>query len=172
MASWNSIFLVHIVVYVALLSGYAQVAGLITIKNVTIIGAQKNPGLAVSRDGGVSVLLNKKGLWLFDDTTVTYLSGTLVSFSSNSAAIASNSSEATALQDISHPSTDTGGTQFASQNHADAQTSDWILLSPSEVAFNQNHTLGLRLAICESVTHDRYQTFTNAIRARDESLGC
>ena len=151
MASWNSIYLMHIVVYVALLSRYAQVAGLITIKNVTIIGAQTNPGLAVSRDGGVSVLVNEKVLWLFDDTTVTNSSGTLVSFSSNSAAIAANSSEATALQDISHPSTDTSGTQVASQNDADLRTSDWIFLSPSELVFNQNQTSGLRLAICESV---------------------
>lgn len=151
MASWNSIYLMHIVVYVALLSRYAQVAGLITIKNVTIIGAQTNPGLAVSRDGGVSVLLNEKVLWLFDDTTVTNSSGTLVSFSSNSAAIAANSSKATALQDISHPSTDTSGTQVASQNDADLRTSDWIFLSPSELVFNQNQTSGLRLAICESV---------------------
>ena len=151
MASWNCICLVHLVVYIAFLIRYAQVAGMIIVKNVTIIGAQTNPGLAVSRDGGVSVLLNEKVLWLFDDTTVTNSSGTLVSFSSNSAAIAANSSEATALQDISHPSTDTSGTQVASQNDADLRTSDWIFLSPSVLVFNQNQTSGLRLAICESV---------------------
>lgn len=156
MASWNSISLVHIVVYVAFLSRYAQVVGLITIKNVTIIGAQTNPGLAVSRDGGVSVLLNGKVLWLFDDTTVTNSSGTLVSFSSNSAAIASNSNDVTALQDISYASVDTGGTKAAFQKNAGDQISDWILLSPSELVFNQNQTSGLRMAICESVTHSNY----------------
>lgn len=156
MASWNCICLVHIVVYIAFLIRYAQVAGMIIVKNVTIIGAQTDTGLSISRDGGVSVLLNEKVLWLFDDTTTTNPSGTLISFSSNSAAIASNFNEVTDLANISHSSAGAASIQDASQIDAKDQTSDWIRLSPSELALNQNQSLGRRLAICESITHYRY----------------
>jgi hypothetical protein len=129
---------------------YAQAASLINIKTVTIIGPQTNSQPATSRDGGVSVILNEKVLWLFDDTTITDASGILVSFSPNTAAIAWDSGNVTGLQYIVHWETEGKASQVVLQDDIRSQTGGWIALTPSEVTFNEKKESGSRLAICES----------------------
>ena len=137
-------------VYGVLLSRSTQAASPVTVRNLEIIGRQTNSHPSVSRDGGVSVMLNEKVLWLFDDTTTTDPSGELVSFSSNTAAIALDPGNVTAIQDIIRPATSASSSQVVLQDDASSQTGGWIPLSSSELAFNQKQTWGARTAICES----------------------
>ena len=97
---------------------HALASKLVIVENVTVIGSQGDSQLTVSRDGGVSVCLSGKILWIFDDTTITNTSGNLVCFLSNSAALSSNANNVTALQDISSPAADEGETQAVLQNDA------------------------------------------------------
>lgn len=135
-------------VYGVLLSHSTQAASLVKVRNLEIIGRQTNSHPSVSRDGGVSVMLNEKVLWLFDDTTITDPSGELVSFSSNTAAIALDPGNVAALQDIDLPASSASSSQLILQDKASSQTGGWIPLSSSELAFNQKQTWGTRKAIC------------------------
>jgi hypothetical protein len=153
MLNWTAEVLRLASLFLAISAYVATADNLVTIQNVTIIGKQQSPQNAgISRDGGVSVLLNERVLWLFDDTTITSASGELIDFVSNSAAFGLDPSNVTILQDIGLETADgngQGGSQNVLLGNTASQEGGWIPLQLSESAFNQKQTDGDRIAICK-----------------------
>ena len=155
MFEWKRICLKLSLVFGEIANGHARVANLLKIKNVMIIGIQTDPWITgMSRDGGMSVLMNERVLWLFDDTTLASESGQLLNFVSNSAAVGSDSNNVTILQDISLPaaaSSNQGDPQRILGSDIATHSDGWISLESNEANFNLKQTEGNRIAICRSI---------------------
>ena len=98
-------FLDILLTFIVLVQITLSETSLVTVKNVTLLGPQVNPGLpGLSRDGGASVLLDGKVIWLFDDTQVLSGTGQLELFLSNTASYSYDPNKnITVLQDFGTP---------------------------------------------------------------------
>ena len=127
----------------------------IVVKNVTLLGSQSSKNVnSVSRDGGHSVLLNRRIIWLYDDTECISQDGQQLSFLSNTAAYASS------LESGVLNVTDFGvivvGKNAEGYNEtailSDQAVGDggWIPFDKEESDFNQENKGTRRIAICMS----------------------
>lgn len=125
------------------------------VKNVSYLGQQHSPGLSglLGRDGGASVLINNRVVWLFDDTEIGSDSGGVLV--SNTAAYSYDPSKNLfELQSFG----------FRPANGQDSSSLDqkvilskslsanggWIPFETREIAFNQQSPGSKRIAICKS----------------------
>ncbi|KAI9737001.1 MAG: hypothetical protein M1834_000590 [Cirrosporium novae-zelandiae] len=124
----------------------------IKVKSVTEYGSQTSNVTSVSRDGGSSVLINNRIIWLYDDTESLSTDGDQLAFVSNSAAYANAANEnIRAVEDyevIKSGKDKNGNQQWAIIGNVTAPDGrGWIPLLPQEVEFN-NQSKGLqRLAL-------------------------
>jgi len=110
----------------------------VKVKHVTPIGIQHSKQVPnVHRDGGHSVLLSGKVIWLYDDTECRGAGGKLDSFVPNSATYQTDSNgDLTAVRDF----TEDGTVRNA-----------WIPFTDEERRFNEQENGGKRIAICRSL---------------------
>ncbi|KAI4207279.1 MAG: hypothetical protein LQ346_000647 [Caloplaca aetnensis] len=125
----------------------------IVVKNVTQLGPQISPDVTrVSRDGGYSVLLDNRIIWLFDDTECLDLSGKQLSFVSNTAAYAKDPNKNLCmLQDFGVEAVGrekkSGETDYAILADKTVGTGGWIDFSDDELYFNKERKGQERVAI-------------------------
>ena len=125
----------------------------LTVKNVTVLGPQHSTSVTnVSRDGGSSVLLNGKIVWLYDDTASRNRSGSILSFLSNTAAYSSEpNGSITLVRDF--------GVVLANQRDPFkletgilakdvVQNGGWIPFTEAEAEINKKDPTQERVAIC------------------------
>lgn len=128
----------------------------IVVKNVTQLGPQISPDVTrVSRDGGYSVLLDNRIIWLFDDTECLDLSGKQLSFVSNTAAYAKDPNKNLCmLQDFGVEAVGrekkSGETDYAILADKTVGTGGWIDFSDDELYFNKERKGQERVAICKA----------------------
>ncbi|KAI9826318.1 MAG: hypothetical protein M1832_000235 [Thelocarpon impressellum] len=127
----------------------------IIVKDVSVIGPQMTPNVTnVSRDGGHSVLLDGRIIWLYDDTQCMSPSGKLLSFVSNSAAYASGMHlSCTTVEDfgVERVSYDKQGkAETAILGDQAVGDGGWIPFAKEEIEFNAEKKGSERIAICES----------------------
>lgn len=111
----------------------------VAVKHVKILGEQSSIQLEdrVFRDGGHSVAIGGKIVWLFDDTSsVTKRDHKLLSFVSNSMAYASD------------PDDDIGAIEDLGDNRGDRIDHTWIPFTEEEKQYNDAHKGKERIAIC------------------------
>lgn len=111
----------------------------IAVKHVKILGEQSSHQLEdrVFRDGGHSVAIGGKIIWLFDDTSsVTKRDHKLLSFVSNSVAYASD------------PDDDIEAIEDLGDNRGDRIDHTWIPFTEDETKYNDAHKGKERMAIC------------------------
>ncbi|KAL8927463.1 MAG: hypothetical protein Q9208_002268 [Pyrenodesmia sp. 3 TL-2023] len=126
----------------------------IIVKNVKQLGPQLSPDVTrVSRDGGYSVLLGDRVIWLYDDTECLDLSGKQLSFVSNTAAYAKDPNKnLSILQDFGVEAAGrekkSGKTDYAILADKTVRTGGWIDFSDDELYFNKERKGKERVAIC------------------------
>lgn len=137
----------------------------ITVKNMTQLGPQLTPRVTyVSRDGGFSVLVNGAIVWLYDDTECMSFEGAQLSFVSNTAAFADQSSTNISLvQDFGVEMVGEdqyGRKEYAILANTTVGTGGWIPFQQDELEFNKEMQGRERVAICElhfsSICHATY----------------
>ena len=127
----------------------------VVVKTVTTLGPQLTPDITdVSRDGGYSALINGKIVWLYDDTECMDMTGTQLSFVSNTAAFESfdNGNDVSTIADFGV--VDLGSNQYVSPKTAilantTVRTGGWIPFVKDELEFNEENNGKQRVAICE-----------------------
>lgn len=127
----------------------------IVVKNIKLLGTQVSLNLTdVSRDGGHSVLLSNRIVWIYDDTECTSLDGTLLSFLSNTAAYASNlESTALTVEDdgvVTVGKNKKGKIENAILDDEAVKSGGWIPFTKEEADFNNINKGKERIAICTS----------------------
>lgn len=133
----------------------------VLVKEVISLGPQYSPDVTnVSRDGGYSVLINARILWLYDDTECMDLEGNQLSFVSNSAAYADRPNENISSVADFHTARvgedAFGGERYAIVADTDVGTEGWIRYGADELDFNAEMTRKERVAICG------FSTFANS----------
>ena len=157
-------------IILSLLVQYAlSKSSLVTVQNVTLLGPQVILGLpGLSRDGGASVLLDGKIIWLFDDTQILSETGQLELFVSNTASYSDQPNDnITLLQNFGIPAeqSSTQQQQKTVQNQATVENGGWVPFIHSEAALNEVDPGKERIAICESSTA-RYVTANHCFRSK------
>ncbi|KAL8948557.1 MAG: hypothetical protein Q9222_005266 [Ikaeria aurantiellina] len=136
----------------------------IVVKDVTELGPQITPKVTdVSRDGGYSVTLNDKIIWLYDDTECLDHGGKQLSFVSNTAAFAREpDGNVSMLQDFgieaAGKDSKTGKTAYAILADTSVATGGWIPFSPDELDYNQRKKNVQRVAIWPGTSPTPYST--------------
>ena len=125
----------------------------IVVKNVTLLGSQTSPSLTnVSRDGGYSVLLSQRIVWLYDDTECISADGKQLSFVSNTAAYAANltpnRSTITDFGVVMVGHNQEGFTENALLGNDAVGGGGWIPFDRDELEFNERNKGRQRIAIC------------------------
>ena len=126
----------------------------IVVNNVTNLGRQLSPDVTnVSRDGGVSALINGHIVWIYDDTECFASGGAQLSFVSNTAAYADQSAKnVVAVNDFGVQMVGkdkTGQKQYAILADKTVGTGGWIPFVSDELAYNNERKGKERVAICE-----------------------
>ncbi|TKA74336.1 hypothetical protein B0A49_02931 [Cryomyces minteri] len=117
----------------------------VVVKNTTLLGPQISSDLNVYRDGGHSVLINDKIVWLYDDTTCSSDSGQMLSFVSNTAAYSRNPNHnISTLTDFGIQTTGRGNAILDSYSVADG---GWVPFTQDEKDFNDRSNGKERVAI-------------------------
>ena len=127
------------------------------MKNVTELGPQLSPGVTdVSRDGGYTVLINGKIIWLYDDTECFDREGDQLSFVSNTATYSAqpnkNLSTVTDFGVVDVGNDKNGETKLAILADTTVGTGGWIPFQPDELEFNKQKNGQERVAICRFVS--------------------
>lgn len=136
----------------------------IVVKNVTELGPQISPDVTqVSRDGGYSVLLDGRIVWLYDDTECFDLGKKQLSFVSNTAAYAKDPNKnVSMLQDFGVEAVgkekNSGITDYAILADKTVGTGGWIAFSDDELSFNKERKGRERVAICKTNLSSRNAT--------------
>jgi hypothetical protein len=125
----------------------------IVVKNVTELGPQHNPDVTgISRDGGLTVLLNGNIIWLFDDTECRSDTGTQLSFVSNTASYTQNpNGNISIVKDFGVVGVGKDGygvEQYAILADQTVGTGGWIPFGKDELEFNTENVGVERVAIC------------------------
>lgn len=124
----------------------------ISIKNITLIGPQSAPDVTdVSRDGGHSVLINDKILWLYDDTECMGYDGKQLSFVSNTASYADPNKNISIVHDFGVVMVGKdvyGREQYAILADTTVGDGGWVPFQPDELQFNKERKGKERVAIC------------------------
>ena len=136
-----------------ILSLVVQAESRIQVKTITYLGPQISPQLTgLSRDGGVSVLLNDHVVWLYDDTQLTSSTDELLLFVSNTAAYShAPQANLTFLQNFGiSEAGGQGGTSGEQTLSIDITLSGggWIPFTKDELTFNRQDPGKERIAIC------------------------
>ena len=127
----------------------------VIVKTVTNLGPQLTPDVTdVSRDGGYSALINGKIVWLYDDTECMDMTGTQLSFVSNTAAYQSfdNGNNVSTITDfgvVDLGSNQDGNPKTAILANTTVRTGGWIPFVQDELEFNKENNGKQRVAICE-----------------------
>ena len=127
----------------------------VVVKTITTLGPQLTPDVTdVSRDGGYSALINGKIIWLYDDTECMDMTGTQLSFVSNTAAYQSfdNDNNVSTIADfgvIDLGSNHDGSPKTAILANTTVRTGGWIPFVKDELEFNEENKGKQRVAICE-----------------------
>lgn len=127
----------------------------VVVKTVTNLGPQLTPDITdVSRDGGYSALINGKIVWLYDDTECMDMTGTQLSFVSNTAAYQSfdNGNNVSTIADfgvVDLGSNQDGSPKTAILANTTVRTGGWIPFVQDELEFNEENSGKQRVAICE-----------------------
>ena len=129
----------------------------VVVKVVKELGPQHNPDVTgMSRDGGASVLLSGKIVWIFDDTECWSDTGKQLSFVSNTASYSKDpNGNISTVQDfgIVNVGKDASGkSQYAILADQTVGTGGWIPFSSDELDFNKENTGVERVAICKHDT--------------------
>lgn len=124
------------------------------VKDVIQLGPQITPDVTrVSRDGGYSVLLDGRIVWLYDDTECMDLGGNQLSFVSNTAAYANDPNKnLSMLQDFGVQATGREK-NYAILADKTVGTGGWISFSDDELYFNKERKAKERVAICKVPTY-------------------
>ncbi|KAL9008502.1 MAG: hypothetical protein Q9173_006379 [Seirophora scorigena] len=136
----------------------------IVVKNVTELGPQISPDVTqVSRDGGYSVLLDGRIVWLYDDTECFDLGQKQRSFVSNTAAYARDPNKnVSMLQDFGVEAVgkekNSGITDYAILADKTVGTGGWIAFSDDELYFNKERKGRERVAIWPGTSPTPYST--------------
>ncbi|KAI4094636.1 MAG: hypothetical protein LQ344_002107 [Seirophora lacunosa] len=136
----------------------------IVVKNVTELGPQISPDVTqVSRDGGYSVLLDGRIVWLYDDTECFDLGKKQLSFVSNTAAYAKDPDKnVSMLQDFGVEAVgkekNSGITDYAILADKTVGTGGWIAFSDDELSFNKERKGRERVAIWPGTSPTPYST--------------
>lgn len=148
--------------YISFSIVYGQAWTPVLVKGVTSLGPQYSPDVTnVSRDGGYSVLINARILWLYDDTECMDLEGNQLSFVSNSAAYADRPNEnISSVADFN--TARVGEDSSGRERHAivpdtDVGTEGWIQFGADELDFNAEMTRKERVAICGFIAFAKQQ---------------
>lgn len=127
----------------------------VVVNTVTTLGPQLTPDVTdVSRDGGYSALINGKIVWLYDDTECMDMTGTQLSFVSNTAAYQNfdNSNNVSTIADfgvVDLGSDQDGRPKTAILANTTVGTGGWIPFVQDELEFNEENNGKQRVAICE-----------------------
>lgn len=125
----------------------------VVVKNVTTLGPQLSPDVTVvSRDGGYSVLIDGKIVWLYDDTECKDLQGNQLSFISNTATYQldpKNISTVTDFGVVNLGKTSGGSPKSAILAGTTVGTGGWIPFQSDELDFNRQMVGKERVAICK-----------------------
>ncbi|KAF1982719.1 hypothetical protein K402DRAFT_424293 [Aulographum hederae CBS 113979] len=132
----NSFAIIAVILLVTVASTSTPQKSLVAVSHVKALGVQQSQQIPnIYRDGGYSVLLNGKVIWLYDDTQINVEEGDgIISFFSNSAAFSAD------------PNRDILAVDDADSAHANA-TGGWIPFTESELAFNREYDGSVRVAI-------------------------
>ncbi|KAL8925216.1 MAG: hypothetical protein Q9172_002321 [Xanthocarpia lactea] len=136
----------------------------IVVKDVTQLGPQITPDVTqVSRDGGYSVLLNGRIIWLYDDTECLDREGKQLSFVSNTAAYAKDANKNISLLldfgvEAVGKDKKTGKTNYAILADTTVATGGWIGFSRDELDFNVRRKGIERVAIWPGTSPTPYST--------------
>ena len=127
----------------------------VVVETVTTLGPQLTPDVTdVSRDGGYSALINGKIVWLYDDTECMDITGSQLSFVSNTAAFQNfeNGNNVSTIADfgvVDLGSNQDGSPKTAILANATVRTGGWIPFVKDELEFNEENNGKQRVAICE-----------------------
>ena len=127
----------------------------VVVKTITNLGPQLTPDVTdVSRDGGYSALINGKIVWLYDDTECMDMTGTQLSFVSNTAAYQNfdSSNSVSTIADfgvVDLGSNQDGSPKTAILANTTVRTGGWIPFVKDELKFNEENNGKQRVAICE-----------------------
>ncbi|KAL8806753.1 MAG: hypothetical protein Q9182_001151 [Xanthomendoza sp. 2 TL-2023] len=144
--------------------GYTCAWTPIAVKNITQLGPQITPDVTrVSRDGGYSVLLNGRIIWLYDDTECLDREGKQLSFVSNTAAYAKEPNKnVSILLDFGAEAVGkdqkTGKENYAILADTTVATGGWVTFSPDELDFNLQRQGIERVAIWPGTSPTPYST--------------
>lgn len=132
------------------------------ISNVTNLGPLHSPDITgVSRDGGASVLLNSRILWIFDDTECLSATNQQLGFVSNSASYSSEPNGNISLLNnfgvVTAGNDEDGHKQYAIRAGGPIGTGGWIPFKKVELEFNGEQPGKDRIAICTSSSWFRVQ---------------
>ncbi|KAL8656465.1 MAG: hypothetical protein Q9210_000258 [Variospora velana] len=136
----------------------------VVVKKVTELGPQITPDVTqVSRDGGYSVLLDGRIVWLYDDTECFDLGKKQLSFVSNTAAYAKDPNKnVSILQDFGVEAVGkekkSGITDYAILADKTVGTGGWIAFSDDELYFNKERKGRERVAIWPGTSPTPYST--------------
>ncbi len=125
----------------------------VVVKNVTLLGPQLSPDVTVvSRDGGYSVLIDGKIVWLYDDTECKDLQGNQLSFISNTATYQLDPKNVSTVTDfgvVDLGKTSGGSSKSAILAGTTVGTGGWIPFQSDELDFNRQMVGKERVAICK-----------------------
>ena len=137
----------------------------LAVDEVVYIGKQLSPDVtSVSRDGGWSVLIGGKVIWIFDDTECfdSELSERRqVSFVSNTASATDPQADVQIVHDfgvVKIGNNRDGNEVRAILDDCAVRTGGWIPFELDEVQFNLEHQGKERLAICEVIQRASQET--------------
>ena len=165
-ASWNNIkawisvmaTVVNLLKASSLLSSLTAhpLAFTIIVQNVTFLGPQLNPDVTnVSRDGGYSVLINGRIVWLYDDTECMDSEGNQLSFVSNTAAYQAGDAGNDDISSVNNfglaslGADKNGRSRMTILPNTDVGKGGWIPFQTDELRFNAQMKGKERVAICK-----------------------
>ncbi|KAI9789947.1 MAG: hypothetical protein M1833_002141, partial [Piccolia ochrophora] len=123
----------------------------VVVRDVKVIGIQKTPNITkVSRDGGVSVLLNGKIIWLYADTECLSRTGKQLSFVSNTGAYAAElDASVTTVQDggLVLAGHEKGQKEYAILADKTVGDGGWVPFGKEEIDYNSRNQGKHRIAI-------------------------
>ena len=128
----------------------------LSISNTTYLGPLHSPDVTgLSRDGGASVLLDGRIIWIFDDTECLSETGQQIGFVSNSASYNLDpNGNITNLQDFGIVKAGKNGRsqyEYAIRAGGNAGKGGWIPFKHPDLEFNEKLPGKARIAICEFI---------------------
>ena len=141
---------------------------LVSVKNVTLLGAQVSPDVEeVSRDGGYSVLINGNIVWLYDDTECFDSTHTQLSFISNTGSFGDRSNVSLVADPLAKTigKDPNGKDKKAILPGTTVGSGAWVPFQRDELRFNDDKKGRERVAICR-VPYTSRIWMCNAYRSR------